>query len=128
MRERLMTFIIKGFWLLSSSLLLFPQCLGWYVLWPSSGVCRTREPILKKVILILKRLKFTSQLMAPRGWRFRGLAWRLSQPGFDPGYGKLICLATLMSSVGTKQICLWMTIYIYIYIYIYMRTRHIKKV
>ena len=38
--------------------------------------------------------------------------WRLSQPGFDPSYGKLVCLATLMSSNRTKQICLWMTIYI----------------
>ena len=38
----------------------------------------------------------------------------LSRPGFDPSYGKLICLATLMSSDRTKQICLWMTIYIYI--------------
>ena len=27
-----------------------------------------------------------------------------------------ICLATLMSSYRTKQICLWMTLYIYIYI------------
>ena len=44
--------------------------------------------------------------------------WRLSQPGFDPSYGKLVCLATLMSSDRTKQICLWMNIYIYIYIYI----------
>ena len=51
--------------------------------------------------------------MAPRGWRVRGLAWRLSQPGFDPSYGKLICLATLMITDRTKQICLWMTIYIY---------------
>ena len=41
--------------------------------------------------------------------------WRLSQPGFVPSYGKLVCLATLMSSDRTKQICLWMTIYIYIY-------------
>ena len=57
--------------------------------------------------------------MAPRGRRVRGLAWLgLSQPGFDPGYGKLICQATLMSSDRTKQICLWVTIYIYIYIYI----------
>ena len=38
-----------------------------------------------------------------------------------------MCLATLMSSDRTKQICLWMTIYIYIYslsvddnIYIYV--------
>ena len=43
------------------------------------------------------------------------LVWRLSQPGFDPSYGKLVCQATLMSSDRTKQICLWMTIYIYIY-------------
>ena len=27
------------------------------------------------------------------------------------------CLATLKNSDGTKQVCLWMTIYIYIYIY-----------
>ena len=39
--------------------------------------------------------------------------WRLSQLGFDPGYGKLICLATLMSSDRTKQICPWMTVEIY---------------
>ena len=32
------------FGLLSSSLLLFPQHFGRYVLRPSSGVCRTREP------------------------------------------------------------------------------------
>ena len=31
------------------------------------------------------------------------------------------CLATLMSSDRTKQICLWMTIYIYIYILPYPR-------
>ena len=39
--------------------------------------------------------------------------WRLSQLGFDPSYGKLICLATLMSSDRTKQICLWDDLYIY---------------
>ena len=70
--------------------------------------------------MIHNRLKFTSLLLAPRGWRVRGLDWRLSQPGFDPSYGKLICLATLMSSDRTKQICLWMNIYIYIYIRIYV--------
>ena len=48
----------------------------------------------------------------------RGLDWRLSQLGFDSSYGKLVCLATLMSFDRTKQICQWMTIYIYIYIYI----------
>ena len=35
---------LKAFRQLSSSLLLFPQRLGWYVLRSSSGVCRTREP------------------------------------------------------------------------------------
>ena len=34
----------RVFELLSSSLLLFPQRFGWYVLRPSSGVCWTREP------------------------------------------------------------------------------------
>ena len=28
--------------------------------------------------------------MAPRGWMVRSLAWRLSQPGFDPSNGKLM--------------------------------------
>ncbi len=36
------------------------------------------------------------------------------------------CLATLMSSDRTKQICLWMTLYIYIYIYIYTTHTHIS--
>ena len=35
---------LRVFGLLSSSLLLFPQCFGRYVPRPSSGVCRTREP------------------------------------------------------------------------------------
>ena len=35
---------LRVFELLSSSLLLFPQRFGQYVLQPSSGVCRTREP------------------------------------------------------------------------------------
>ena len=48
-----------------------------------------------------------------------GLDRRLSQPGFNPSYGKLMYLATLMSSDRTKQICLWMTIYIYIYMHVY---------
>ena len=70
------------------------------------------------VIVIHNRLKFTSMQLAPRGRRVRSLDWRLNQTGFDPSNGKLICLATLMSSDRTKQICPWMTIYIYIYIYI----------
>ena len=35
---------LRIFGLLFSSLFLFPQRFGRYVLWPSSGVCRTREP------------------------------------------------------------------------------------
>ena len=35
---------LRVFGLLSSSLLLFPQRFGRYLLRPSSGVCRTREP------------------------------------------------------------------------------------
>ena len=59
--------------------------------------------------------------MAPRGWRVRGLAWRLSQPAFDPVYGKLICLATGENKTErTKQICLWMTIEIYVCMYVYI--------
>ena len=48
----------------------------------------------------------------PRGW----VDWRLNQPGFDHRFGNLACLAILVSSDRTKQICLWMTIYIYIYL------------
>ena len=33
---------LRVFGLLSSSLLLFPQRFSRYILWPSSGVCRTR--------------------------------------------------------------------------------------
>ena len=36
--------LFKVFGLLSSSLLLYSQHFGWYVLWSSSGVCRTWEP------------------------------------------------------------------------------------
>ena len=35
---------LRVFGLLSLCLLLFPQRFGWYVLRPSSGVCRTRKP------------------------------------------------------------------------------------
>ena len=37
-------FSLRVFGLLSSFLWLFPQRFGQYVLWPSSGVCRTWEP------------------------------------------------------------------------------------
>ena len=35
---------LRVYGLLSSALWLFPQRFGLYVLWPSSGVCRNREP------------------------------------------------------------------------------------
>ena len=51
----------------------------------------------------------------------RILDWRYSQPGFDPSFGNLVCLATLMNSDWTKQsVCGWQYIYIYIYICIYI--------
>ena len=63
--------------------------------------------------MIHNHLKFTSLLLVSSWLSVRVLYWRLSQPGFDPTYGNLVCLATLMRSVRTKQICLWMTIYIW---------------
>ena len=48
------------------------------------------SPLCVCVIVIHNRLKFTSQLMASHGWMVRSLTWRLSQPGFDPNYGKLM--------------------------------------
>ena len=45
MLHKLLEFLsLRVFGRLSSSLLLFPQRFGRYVLWPSSGVCRTQEP------------------------------------------------------------------------------------
>ena len=61
--------------------------------------------------MIHNRLKFTSLLLVSSWLRARVLDWRLSQPGFNPSYRNLVCLATLLSSDRTKQICLWMTIY-----------------
>ena len=56
--------------------------------------------------------KFTSLALASSWLSGRILDWRLSQPGFDPSFANLACLATLMSSDRTKQTCLWMTVYI----------------
>ena len=70
--------------------------------------------MLTIVIAIHNRLKFTSPLLVPPWLWGRDLDWRLSQPGFDPSYGKLVCQATLMISDWTKQICMWVTIYIYV--------------
>ena len=78
--------------------------------------------------MIHNRLKFTSLLLVSSRLRGRVLDWRLSQPGFDLSYGNLVCLATLMSSDRTKQICLWVTVYIYIYIYIYIYGKDMNTV
>ena len=50
--------LLRVFRLLSSSLLLFPQCFDRYVLRPSSGVCRTQEPVL--IPLAITRYKVLS--------------------------------------------------------------------
>ena len=43
----------------------------------------------------------------------RILDWRYSQSGFDPRFGNLACLATLMNSNRTKQsVCGLLYIYI----------------
>ena len=74
----------------------------------------------------------------PRGVSGRIFDWCLSQPGFDPSFRNLACLATLKSSDRTKQVCLWMSrLYIYktnihVYIisfiiYIYMMSRKVDK-
>ena len=63
-------------------------------------------------------MKFPSLALVSSWLSGRILDWCLSQPGFDPSFGNLACLVTLMSSDRTKQICLWMTIYIYMYIYV----------
>ena len=57
--------------------------------------------------------------MAPRGrtvWSF-GLTFESTRVSI-PATGSY-CLATLMSSDRTKQICLWITIEIYLFIYSY---------
>ena len=64
--------------------------------------------------------KFPSLMLVSLWLSGRIFDWRFSQPGFDPSFGDLACLATLKSSERTKKVCLWMTIYIYIYIYIYI--------
>ena len=60
--------------------------------------------------------------MAPRGWMVRGLAWRLSQPGFDPSYGKLMSSHTDELWLNETDLSEGDYIYIYIYIYIYTHT------
>ena len=54
--------------------------------------------------------------MAPRGWGVRDLAWRLSQPSFDPSYGKLMSSHT--DEFWENETDLSVNDYIYIYIYI----------
>ena len=95
-----------GFYGISTSVgYLKPKALG-------SRLTATES--LTIVIVIHNRLKFTSQMLVSSRLRGRVLNWRLNQLVFDPCYGNLVCLATLMSSDWTKQICLWMTVYIHI--------------
>ena len=42
--QQIWSLSLRVFRLLSSSLLLLPQCFGWYVLQPFSAICRTQEP------------------------------------------------------------------------------------
>ena len=70
--------------------------------------------------MIHNRLKFTSQLIAARGWMVRGFDLAFESNRVSILAMSSYCLATLMSSDRTKQICLWMTIYTYIWIYIYI--------
>ena len=50
---------LRVFGLLSSSLLLFPQRFGWYILQPSSGVCLIQEPIWNfELRLLLFRFRY----------------------------------------------------------------------
>ena len=65
---------LRIFRLLSASLLLFPQSFGRYVLWPSSGVCRTREPTRNFEL---------RPLLCPRYAMCRGEKYLT----FVPGYG-----------------------------------------
>ena len=95
---------------------------------------RSRQPLngcMQTIVIVIhNHLKFTSQLMAPRGWMVRsfGLAFESTRVSI-PATGSY-CLATLMSSDRTKQICLWMTIYTYICIFkyhIYQLVYHIVR-
>ena len=89
--------------------------------------------------MIHNRIKFTSQLICLRGWMVRSLCWRLSQPGFDPSYGKILSSYTDVSVddygdihmyiyiVYISYICIvhtWIYIiyvsYIYIHIILYI--------
>ena len=46
------------------------------------------------------------------------LIWRLSQPGFDPSYGKILSSHTDEFLIErNRSVCGWLYIYIYIYIF-----------
>ena len=100
--------------------------------WPSLTTPRYR-PLLRQVFWPTLRISTEllyvgfcwSSFLCPSMWRGpqEYLTYELiptSPPPtllvlhFDPSYGKLVCLATQMSSDRTKQICLLMTIYIII--------------
>ena len=91
---------------ISSYILLKPDCHSWWISKMQSG----REEERYAIKLYFKHGKIANRVSIPA----------LSQPGFDPSFGNLACLAPLKSSDGTKHICLWMILFIYIYIYIYI--------
>ena len=64
---------------------------------------------VNKINVIHKRFNFLRLCQFPRGWVVE--SWRFSQPGFDPSFGNLACLATLKSCDSTKQsVCGWLYI------------------
>ena len=56
LRRRVMILSLRAFGPFSSSLLLFPQHFGRYVLRPSSGVCQTREPSVVQITIKMKTI------------------------------------------------------------------------
>ena len=58
--------------------------------------------------------KFPSLALVSSWLSGRILDWRYNQPGFDPSFGNLACLATLMGSGRAEQsVCGWEYIYLF---------------
>ena len=60
--------------------------------------------------------------MAPRGWRVRNLALSLSQPGFEPSYGKLLSCHTDEFWLNETDLSVvdYRDIYVYMYVCVYV--------